>query len=186
MWAAILFLAMVPRATAQSVPRNRLTFSGGWSREFKRRFVYEQRTATGFGFSYGRRLQKHVEAEAGVFTAMNPTGEICFTGGCVDVNDRFIWVPFGLRFIAPPYLGRIELSGGGGGLYQKYTREHDPVGAIFPYNGWGGYFVGSVSVAIDRRQRYWLGATPRWFLANLGSRRDRWFQVSGEFSLRFR
>src|SRR5580704_7153259 len=109
---------MVSCAAAQSVPRNRLTFSGGWSRQIGGD-SFGQPTATGLGLSYGYRVHKYIEAEAGVFTALDPTGDVCSRYGCDDVNDRFFWVPFGVRFIAPLYLGRIEFSGGGGGLFEK-------------------------------------------------------------------
>jgi hypothetical protein len=186
-FAAVL-MAMVACATAQSVPRNRLTFSGGWSREIN---SFQQQTATGLGLSYGYRVHKYVEAEAGVFTALNPTGEVCsvsfhIISGCVDIDDHFIWVPFGVRFTAPLYRGRLEFSAGGGGLFEKYTSGATFGGAFLPYHGWGGYFVGSAAMALDHSRHFWLGATPRWFLANPANGRDRWFQICGEFSVRFR
>jgi hypothetical protein len=186
MRALIPLLLIVSCATAQSVPRNRLTFSGGWSSQIGGISFVEHQTATGLGLSYGYRVHKYIEAEAGVFTALDPTGQICSRNGCEDVNDHFFWVPFGVRFIAPPYLGRIEFSGGGGGLYEKYTGGAAFGGAFLPYHGWGGYFVGSAAIALDHSRHFWLGATPRWFLANPANARDRWFQIAGEFSVRFR
>jgi len=111
--AIIPFLLLVPCALAQSVPVSRVTFSGGFATQIKR---YQSESATGLGISYGYRFYKYIEAEGGLFTALDPTGEICSHNGCVDVNDRFFWLPFGVRLIAPLYLGRIEFSGGGGGL----------------------------------------------------------------------
>jgi hypothetical protein len=183
-FAAVL-MAMVACATAQSVPRNRLTFSGGWSRNLN---SFQQETATGLGLSYGYRVHKYVEAEAGVFTALDPTGEICSHSGCTDVNDHFFWVPFGVRFIAPLYRGRLEFSAGGGGLFEKYTVGGPDIGGAFlPRHGWGGYFVGSAAMALDHSRHLWLGVTPRWFLASPAAyRRDSWFQICGEFSVRFR
>ena len=105
----------------------------------------------------------------------------------MDVNDRFYWIPFGVRFIAPLHLSRVEFSGGGGGLYEKYTvGSPSPGGGFVPYHGWGGYFVGSAAVALDRGKHFWLGVTPRWFLANGSYARDRWLQIAGELSVRFR
>ncbi len=180
-----LFLILVSCSTAQSASGNRLTFSGGWSREIGGN-SFERQAATGLGISYGHRIHKYVEAETGVFTALNPTGDVCSAHGCVDVNDRYFWVPFGVRFIAPLYHDRVEFSGGGGGLYEKYTvGSPGPGGAPQPRQGWGGYFVGAAAVALDHSRHFWLGATPRWFLANPAYARDRWFQISGEFSVRF-
>jgi hypothetical protein len=181
--AIIPFLLLVPCAVAQSVTGNRITLSGGWATQI---YSYQNAAAPSLGLSYGYRFYKYVEAEGGLFTALDPTGDVCSRNGCVDVNDRFFWLPFGVRFIAPLYLGRIEFSAGGGGLYEKYT-----VGSPFPgggpdeRHGWGGYFVGSAAVALDRSHRFWLGATPRWFLANPAYARDRWFQITGELSFRF-
>jgi hypothetical protein len=181
--AIIVFLLLVPCALSQSTPANRITFSCGWAKQI---YNYQDAAAPSLGLSYGHRFHKYVEAEGGLFTALDPTGDVCSHNGCVDVHDRFFWLPFGVRFIAPLYLGRIEFSGGGGGLYEKYT-----VGSPFPgggpdeRHGWGGYFVGSAAVALDRSHRFWLGVTPRWFLANPAYARDRWFQIAGELSFRF-
>jgi len=82
MRAIIPFLLIVSCAAAQSVPRNRLTFSGGWSREVGG-YSSEKLTATGLGFSYGYRVHNHIEAEAGLFTALDPTSEVCSHSGCV-------------------------------------------------------------------------------------------------------
>jgi len=179
----VSFVLMLSCAMAQSDPRNRLTFSGGWSRQIGTPFEYL--TATGLGLSYGYRVQKYVEVEAGVFTALDPTGDVCSHSGCIDVSDHFFWVPFGVRLIAP--FGRAEFSAGGGGLYERYTvGSAAPGGGPNPRNGWGGYFVGSAAMALDHSRHLWLGATPRWFLANPAFARDRWFQISGEFNVRFR
>lgn len=173
-------------AAAQTTPGNRLTFSGGWSRETGG-FSFRKQTAPGLGISYGCRVRRYLEPEAGVFTALNPTGEVCGRSGCVDIRDRFFWIPFGVRFIAPPYLDRIEFSGGGGGLYEKYTVGSPfPGGGYLPRRGWGGYFTVSAAFALDRSRHWWFGFSPRLFLANPAFARDRWVQLNGEVSYRFR
>jgi len=40
-------------------------------------------------------------------------------------------------------------------------------------------------VALDHFYHFWLGVTPRWFLANPAYARDRWFQIACELSFRF-
>ncbi len=171
---------------AQETPAHRLTLSGGWTRQIGGYAFEEKQTAAGLGLSYGRRFHRYVEAEAGMFTALDPTGDVCGRFGCVDIGDRFFWIPFGVRFIAPLYLGRIEFSAGGGGLYEKYTVSSPPPGGgPSPRGGWGGYFVGSAALALDRARHFWVGASPRWFLANPAYARDRWVQISGEISVRF-
>lgn len=185
MRALIPFL-LVSCGNAQPALHNLLTFSGGWSRQVGGYPFEAKQTAVGLGISYGYRFQGHIQAEAGLFTALDPTGVVCSKFGCVDIDDHFFWVPFGLRFVAPLYLDRIEFSGGGGGLYEKYTVGNaGPGGGYSPRGGWGGYFVGSAAVALDHSHRFWLAATPRWFLANPGFARDRWFQISGEINFRF-
>jgi hypothetical protein len=183
----IAFFLVSFYTAAQSAPGNRLTLSAGWTRQVGGYSFEQKQTAPGLGLSYGYRFHRYVEAEAGLFTALDPTGDICSRFGCMDVNDRFFWLPFGIRFIAPPYLGRIEFSGGGGGLYEKYTVGTPSLGGgPLGRHGWGGYFVGSAAVALDHSRHFWFSATPRLFLANPPYARDRWFQLSGEFSVRFR
>jgi hypothetical protein len=159
--------------------------SGGWTRQIGRS-SFDTQSATSLGFSYGYRLHKNIEAETGLHLALDPTGDVCSRFGCTDAGDRYYWVPFGLRFIAPLYGGRVELGVGGGGLWEKYTSTSLGTNAT-PYerHGWGGYFVGSAAVALDHSRHFWLGAAPRWFLANPRYARDRWFQVTGEFGFRF-
>jgi hypothetical protein len=178
----IPFLLLISCAAAQPVPRNRLTFNGGWSRQIGD----SPEDAPGFGLSYGYRIHKYIEPEVGVFAALQPSSVMSSAHYTIDPDDRFVWITWGVRFIAPLNLERFEFSGGGGGLYEKYSVS-DPLiePPLMPYEGWGGYFVGSASVALDRNKRFWLGATPRLFLANPGDRRDRWFQISADFSVRF-
>ena len=97
----IYTLLAVWSAVAQEAPANRLTFSGGWTRQIGGYSFEEKQTATGLGLSYGHRLHRYIEAEVGLFTALDPTGDVCGSFGCVDVDDHFFWVPFGVRFIAP-------------------------------------------------------------------------------------
>lgn len=181
--AFVLFL-IASFAQAQDSGQNRVTFSGGWSRQIGR--SYDPESATGLGLSYGRRFHKFMEAEAGVFTALQPAPDIRGAHYFLDPDDRFIWVPFGIRFIAPMYLGRIRFSGGGGGLYEEYSVSNPEPGlGVESRHGWGGYFVGEAAVALDRRRRFWIGAAPRWFLANPRYARDRWFMITGDVSFRF-
>ena len=96
------FLIPASCAAAQTVPADRLTFSGGWTRQTGGSSFEDKLTAT-----------KFIEPEVGLFTALDPTGNICGRTGCVDVGERYFRVPLGVRFVAPLLLGRIELSAGG-------------------------------------------------------------------------
>jgi hypothetical protein len=183
---AILALCLIAvLGQAQDIPRNRLTFSGGWAHQANARFENAQ-TATTLGLSYGYRAQEWLEAEAGVFAALQPAPDIVGAHYFWDPNDRFIWVPFGVRFVAPLYLGRIEFSAGGGGIYEEYSVSNpNPGFGLQSRHGFGGYFAGAAAVALDNRKHFWLGAAPRWFLANPAYAHDRWFTITGEFSFRF-
>jgi hypothetical protein len=172
---------------AQSWQKNRITVSGGWMRQLYGYHGEQLTTAPVVGLSYGYRPLKFMEFEAGVHVALQPGGVSCNAHGCYDPNDRYIWVPFGVRFIAPLVAGRLELSAGGGGLYERYSLSNpdSPFGYQPGYGGWGGYFSGGAAVALDRRHRFWAGATPRVILANPRYRRDRWFTITGDITFRF-
>jgi hypothetical protein len=183
----ISLLLAVSCAGAQSEFSDRLTFSGGWTRQVGGYSFEPKETALGLGLSYGHRFHRYIEAETGLFTALDPTGNLCSKFGCVDADDRFFWVPFGVRLVAPLYLGRIEFSAGGGGLYEHYSPGNPSIyGPTYSRDGAGGYILASAALALDHSHRFWLGVTPRLFLANPQYARDRWFQISGEFSVRFR
>ncbi len=174
-------------AAAQSISNNRLTLSAGWSHQVGGLSFEDKLSAPGLGLSYGYRVHRYLEPEIGLFTALDPTGSVCDHSGCVDIDDHFFWIPFGARFVAPLYLGRIEFSGGGGGLFEKYTVGNQfGGGAPEARQAWGGYFVASASVALDHSRHFWIGFTPRLFLANANNNRDRWLQLNGDISFRFR
>jgi len=182
----ISFLLLAGCVAAQSIPPDRLTFSASWSRQLGGYSYEEKETSTGLGLSYGYRFQKYVEAESGVFTALQPAPSFGGANYFVNPDDRFIWVPFGVRFIAPLYLGRIEFSGGGGGLYEKYSVSNpDSTFGLESRSGWGGYFTAAAAVALDRRRHFWAGAAARWYLANPPYARDRWIEIGADMSYRF-
>jgi hypothetical protein len=175
-WATLLFFA------GGLVAQNRITLSGGWGEQIG---VYapERQTAPVLGVGYGFRALKWFEPEAGFSAALQPGRQICNRFGCYDPNDRYYWIPFGARFVAPAGK-RVEFSAGGGGLYEKYSVG----GGSNPFSfqsrsGWGGYFLGGAAVAVTRR--IWVGATPRFLLANPPYARDRWFTITGDVSFRF-
>jgi len=181
----ISFLLLAGWAAAQSAPPDHLTFTAAWSREIGG-YSYEPKlTGTGLGLSYGYRFQKYIEADAGMFTALNPSPSFRGANYYVVPDDRFLWVPFGLRFIAPLYVGRIEFSGGGG-LYEKYwVSNPNPGFGVVSYAAWGGYFSAGAAVSLDRRRHFWAGPSARWYLANGTYARDRWVQVGADMSYRF-
>jgi hypothetical protein len=64
----VSFLLLISCAAAQPVPRDRLTFDWGWSRQIGN----SSEVAPGLGLSYGYRIHKYIEPEIGVFAALQP------------------------------------------------------------------------------------------------------------------
>jgi hypothetical protein len=163
--------------------QSRISVSGGWGEQLS---VYptERQTAPVVGVSYGFRPLKWFEVEAGLFAGLQPGQPICNAHGCFNPDDRYFWVPFGVRFVAPLAWKRVELSGGGGGLYERYSigGGNNPF-SLQSRGGWGGYFVGGAAVSVTRR--FWVGGTTRFLLANPQYARDRWFTITGDVSFRF-
>lgn len=186
MFLLLLFL-LSSGVDAQEDHRNSLTFSGGYGRAVGS-YCCQENTAVSLGATYGYRILRHLQADVGVTVALNPSPEI--RGATYDVkpDDRFIWVPFGLRGVLPLGGGRFELSAGGGGLYEQYSISNPFLAAgLISRGGWGGYLTGGAAVALDRSRRFWLGATPRWYLTNTTSPydRNRWFVITGDIGIRF-
>ena len=182
-------LGMAPglsHAYAQSSPLNTVTFSAGYARDVNA-FCCQTDTAVSYGGTFGRRVFRYLEAEAGVSVAPNIAQEI--RGATYDIkpDDRLIRVPFGVRGILPLWHNRVELSAGGGGLFEKYSVSNpNPGFGLLSQTGWGGYFAGGAAVALDHKRHFWLGSTPHWYLANTSNNgRSRWFVASGEVSFRF-
>ena len=143
-------------------------------------------SAAGLGATYGFRLFRNVELEAGTFAAIDPFPPECNRSGCFSGDNRFFWIPFGVRFVLPLRRNRVELSSGGGGLYQKFSVKNPNLAlGQQPYTAWGGYFVASGRIALERGRHFWLGATARFFLANGAGVNTRWLMVTGDISFRF-
>ncbi|MEO8594423.1 MAG: hypothetical protein ABI759_13985 [Candidatus Solibacter sp.] len=181
----ILLLCAAGWANAQDPGRNRLTISGGWTTQIFTPNYYQQ-TAPVVGISYAYRPWKILEIETGLSVGLQPGEEQCSAHGCYQPNDRYFWIPLGVRFVTPPLAGRVELSIGGGGLLQRYSISNPQYQySSSSESGFGGYFVAGAAVALDHRQRFWVSATPRVLLANPEFARYRWFQITGDFSWRF-
>ena len=67
-----------------------------------------------------------------------------FLNGCPpSVEATILATPEAVAEAPPP-----QFSGGGGGLYEKYTVGSPTIGGgPLPRSGWGGYFVGSAAMA---------------------------------------
>ena len=177
----VLFLSATV-ALAQD-ERSQVTFSGGDAVNVGR---FGTSLALSFGGSYSYRLFRHLGLEAGVLTALDPTGVVGGANYTIDVKDRFTWVQFGPRFILPLWDGRLELSAGAGGAYENYSPgSPSPIGNVPSRTGWGGNFSGGAAIALDPGRHFWLGMTPRYIVVTAAEAHDRWFIAAGEFSFRF-
>jgi hypothetical protein len=168
--------------------RNSVKFSGGWGRDILSKDSFRYDTAPSLGATYGYRVMRHLEMEAGAMVALGPGHEQSGASYYFKPDDRFTWVPFGLRGILPLRHDRIELSAAAGGLYEKYSVSNPALSVgLAARDGWGGYFAGGVKIAVDRKRHIWLGAAPHWYLANTrgGYAHDRWFVITGDAGFRF-
>lgn len=170
-------------AIAQSDLRNSVTFGAGYGRDVNA-FCCQTDTAVSLGVTYGYRILPFLQVEAGVTTALNPVGRFIDANYNVQSANRFIWVPFGVRGILPLHADRVELSLAAGGLYENFLIAPNPPG-VGGRTGWGEYFGAGTAVALDHGRHFWLGASPRFYLATTGGANDRWFVITGDVSFRF-
>ena len=183
---ALLFFGLGIWAYAQSPMRNTITISGGLAQNAGDNCCGE--SAPNIGLMYAYRLFPHWEIEAGIETALALGSEARGAHYDFQADDRFIWVPFGLRTVLPLHRERLEISAGAGGLYEKYWvgNPADSVGFV-SREGWGGYASAGAAFALDRRRHFWLSTSPRFFFANTnrGYAHDRWFVLNLGLGLRF-
>ncbi len=180
---ALLFLTgLAMCANAQTEMRNTFTLSGGLAHNVGATCCGD--SAPSAGATYAYRLLPHVDLEAGIDTALSLGSEARGANYDFKANDRFLWVPFGLRGVLPLRRDRVEVSVGAGGTYERYSAS-DPI--FGPRHGWGGYASGAAAVALDGRRHFWLGASSRWFFVNAdrGYAHDRWLVVNVDLGLRF-
>ena len=184
---ALLFLfAFAVCADAQSEMRNTITFSGGWANNVGTKCCGD--SAANLALTYAYRLFPHVDLEAGIDSTLSLGTEASGAHYDFKADDRFIWVPFGVRGVLPLRRGRVELSVGAGGTYEKYlVGSPAPSVGFVSRDGWGGYGSVSAAVAVDRRHHVWLTGSPHLFFANSirGFAHDRWFVMNVGLGLRF-
>jgi hypothetical protein len=183
---APLLLGLGICAYAQSEMRNTITISGGLAHNVGTNCCGE--SAPNLGLAYGYRLFPHVELEAGVETALSLGTEVRGAQYDFKADDRFIWLPFGLRGVLSLRHNRVEVSAGGGGTYEKYWVGSPAESVAFvSRGGWGGYASAGAAFAVDGRRHFWLGTSPRFVFANTnrGYAHDRWLVLNLSLGLRF-
>jgi hypothetical protein len=181
--AFILLFGLAACVVAQSEMRNTITFSGGFAQNVGNSCCGD--SAPSLALTYDYRLFPHVDLEAGVDTTLSLGTEARGANYDYKADDRFLWVPFGLKGVLPLRSGRVEVTAGAGGLYEKYL-VGDNSGFFQSRDSWGGYASIGVAVALDGRRHFWVGASPQLFFANSGSGyKDRWFVLNVGLGFRF-
>jgi hypothetical protein len=182
MRAFLLLFGLAACAYAQSEMRNTVTVSGGFAQNVGNSCCGD--SAPSLALTYAYRLFPHVALEAGVDTALSLGTQVVGANYNVNVDDRFLWVPFGLKGVLPLRGGRVELTAGAGGLYEKYLVGDNSF--LQSRDSWGGYASPGIAVALDGLRHFWVGASPQLFFTNTSSGyRDRWFVLNVGLGFRF-
>lgn len=181
----LLFLAAIMCANGQM--RNSVTFGAGFAHNIGNT-GYNGDSAPSFALTYAYRVVPHLDVEAGAVGTSSLGTEVRGASYDVKADDHLLWVPFGIRGVLPLRGGRVEISAGGGGTYEKYFVGNPTLALGFvPRTGWGGYAVAGAAVALDEGKRFWLSASPRFLFANTnrGYSDDRWFALNVGLGVRF-
>lgn len=168
------------------------------------RYLFSNSFGAGFGYHY--RFLPWFAAEGGYESLFGAGGGREFFPtdfGNLRIRDYQQFLFFGGRAILPIAGDRLQLYGGGGGAYLRYSerirqpfndfRLDCPVCAV--RDGVGYYAVAGVNVAIDRGQRFrvgfgtkvYRGATEGDPLGSVpgGETVDRWINLFGSVSVSF-
>jgi hypothetical protein len=163
-------------------------------------------SSPGISVGYGYRLLNYLQVDGGLDTVFGAAGVRAFLPsdlGYLRIRD-FQWlIPFGGRLVLPLSGGRLQLSGGGGGAYMRYSERLRQPSSYYKYecpdcgsrSGWGTYALASGSYALDHYQLFRLGVTAKFYRghtdgAALGSAPaaetlDRWINVFADFTVSF-
>ena len=201
------FLLMAGAALGQEFRRHQVNFVAGAG--IPRDDIANLLSSSpGVGFSYGYRPIRYLMAEAGYETLFGAARVSDFVNtyyGNLRIRDYQQFFPFGGRVILPFADDRVQIYGGGGGAYIRYSeRIRQPFqGSGFRIDcvecalrdGFGYYAQAGFSVAIDRAQffrvgfgtKVYRGATEGDPLGPVpgGESRDRWIMLLGTASFNF-
>jgi hypothetical protein len=208
---------------SSAVPLLLLTAVSGWSQSAYRKHNFnltlgaglprgELRTAFSdsflLGVGYGYRFHEYFQAETGFDTIFGAAGVRDFlpTGfGDLRIRDFQHMLPIGGAAILPFKQDRIQIQGGVGGMYLRYSeRIRQPFGntgyrfdcsVCSSRSGWGYYGRVGVTVALDRTQNFRLGVGAKVVRGETSGdpfgdvpprqTTDRWIQIYGSFGFSF-
>lgn len=165
------------------------------------------RDAFAWGMGYGYRPWNFLQIDGGFESAYMAARVEDYLNspayGPLRIRDFQYFVPFGARAILPLAKGRVELYGGGGGAYVRYTESlrqpSDWVNIGCPIcgarDGFGTYALAGGQVALDRGKHFRLGATVKVYRVDTEGERvgqlpplrtsDRWINSYFHFTFSF-
>lgn len=202
---ALLILAMVVPLAAQSYPKHHITIGAGAALPGQD-LTAPFKASGGITAGYGYRIFRNVQADIGldtVFGAGRVREFLESDYGYLRIRD-FQWlVPFGARLVLPLKEGKVELSGGGGGAYLRYSERLRQISSYYrfecPYcearSGWGTYGLVSGSVGLDRYNHFRVGVTTKVYRGHTdggtigalptGKTQDRWINTFADLTVNF-
>ncbi len=200
-----LTLALAVPLLAQPFPRHHVAFGAGaalpggdLAAPFK--------TSGAITAGYGYRVYRNLQADIGLDTAFGAGRVRDFLVsdyGYLRIRDFEWMVPFGARLVLPLKEGKVEISGGGGGAYMRYSERLRQISSYYrfecPYcearSGWGTYGLVSGSVGLDRYNTFRIGVTAKVYRGHTdggtigslenGRTLDRWINTFAVFSVSF-
>lgn len=204
--AACLLTASIVFGQSSEIHHNNITIGGGAAEPLGTATNY-LRTAPLFNVSYGYRLNRWFQADAGIqmaFGAANNQNGEQTDFGVVQGGDHEFMIPLGGRIILPLPFRRVEVSAGGGVAYLHYS-ETAPSNPYSYYGstcysctsrgGWGGYGLGNISYFLDENHTFHIGTTIQYIagstngqpVANIPGFKttDHWLNAMVEFGMSF-
>jgi hypothetical protein len=165
-------------------------------------------SSAGVGFNYFYRPVRFLAAEAGyesLFGAARVRDFLQSPFGSLRIRDYQQFLPFGGRVILPLADDRVQIYGGGGGAYIRYSERVRQPFRDFGFrvdcpecslrDGLGYYASAGVSIAIDRMQMFRVGVGTKVYRGAVsgdplgavpgGETRDRWVNIFGSFGVSF-
>jgi hypothetical protein len=160
------------------------------------------------GVEYGYRFHRNFQVDAGfdtVFGAAGVNDWLPTAFGNLRIRDYQTFIPFGGRVILPLANERVNIYGGLGGAYLRYSERikqpfrygeiRIPCDVCAARDGFGYYGIFGGSVALDSGRHFRVGAATRVYRGHtsgdpLGAippreTTDRWINVFGSFTVSF-
>jgi hypothetical protein len=175
---SLLILAIALPLMSQPYRRHNLTLGlgAGLPRADLQSFLHD---SFGLGVGYGYRFHRNFQADIGLDTLFHAARIRDFYQsdfGDLRIRDYQFLVPFGARAIWPLAHDRLQIHGGGGGAYIRYTEKiRQPFGGSYfrldcpvceSRSGWGYYSLAGFSVALDRYQHFRFGVIGKVYRGN--------------------